>query len=237
MIFFIYDFDRRKLSQIDISTDSILILNGVLDINLDIRLFAINYQESHMIATGLFEDAWLVSLKGNGEIISRVDFPAFVETTNTPNMERSMLYLSTRTVRSPDNKRVAAATQDLGLLSFFNCSGESVLEEYKQLKYYGPEFIVLERGGIAWSKDGMIGFCGLDCDDEYVYALYSGRTFMEHGMESHHCEHLFVYDWSGNPVKYYTLDIPLFSMKYDKERNTIYGIGYNPEGVFVEYQL
>ena len=56
-------------------------------------------------------------------------------------------------------------------------------------------------------------------------------------MLSHHCEHLLVYDRDGNPVKHYTLDIPLFSMKYDSEKNTIYGIGYNPEGIFVEYQL
>jgi hypothetical protein len=33
------------------------------------------------------------------------------------------------------------------------------------------------------------------------------------------------------------LDIPLYSMKYNEESNSIYGIAYNPEGVFVEYQL
>ncbi len=70
-----------------------------------------------------------------------------------------------------------------------------------------------------------------------MYALYSGRTFTEHGMESHHCEHLLVYDWDGNPIQHYILGIPLSSVKYDKEKNTIYGICYDPEGVFVEYQL
>ena len=56
-------------------------------------------------------------------------------------------------------------------------------------------------------------------------------------MESHHCEHLLVYDWDGNPIQHYILGIPLSSVKYDKEKNTIYGIAYDPEGVFVEYQL
>ena len=56
-------------------------------------------------------------------------------------------------------------------------------------------------------------------------------------MESHHCEHLFVYNWDGVPVKYYHLEVPLYSMKYDKVNNSIYGIGYNPEGVFIEYKL
>ncbi|WP_158602668.1 BF3164 family lipoprotein [Proteiniphilum sp. X52] len=235
--FLICDTDRKKISRIDISSDTTLTLREVEDINFDTRLFVINYQGSHMIATGLFDDAWFASLKGNGEIISKVDFPSFEETSNTTGMELSMLYISTHIVNKPDNKKVVAATQDLGVISFFNYINGSILEEYKQMKYYGPKFILLERGGIAWSKDGPIGFCDLDCDEDYVYALYSGRTFTEHGMESHHCENLLVYDWDGNPVKHYILDTPLFSMKFDNEKNTIYGIGYNPEGVFVEYQL
>ena len=75
------------------------------------------------------------------------------------------------------------------------------------------------------------------CDNTYVYALYSGRTFNEHGMLSHHCKNLLVYDWEGNPIKRYLLDIPLYSMQYDEKNRVIYGIAYNPEGVLVEYQL
>lgn len=235
--FFIFDPDRQKINRVYISCDTTLMLKEVEDIDSDKRLFAVNYQGSHLIATGLFEDAWFVSLKKNGEIISKADFPTFEETDNTTGMERSMLYISTHIANKPDKKKVVAATQNFGVLSFFNYINGSILEEYKQIKYYGPKFTLPGRGGIAWSKDGRVGFCGLDCDDEYVYALYSGRTYTEYGMQNHYCEHLLVYDWDGNPVKHYVLDIPLFSMKYDKENNTIYGIGYNPEGFFVEYQL
>ncbi len=235
--FFIFDPDRQKVNQVDISSDTTFTLKEVMDINSDKRIFSANYQGSHLIANGLFDDAWLVTLKENGEITSKVDFPGFEETSNTTGMELSLLYLSTRIANKPDNKKVVAATQSFAVLSFLNYIDGLILEEYKQIKYYGPDFTLPERGGIAWSKDGQVGFCGLDCDDEFVYALYSGRTFEEYGMLSHNCEHLLVYDWDGNPVKHYTLDIPLFSMKYDSEKNTIYGIGYNPEGIFVEYQL
>ena len=234
--FLVYDGDRKKMNQINVTSDT-LILKEIKEIHFDTRLFITNYQGSHVIATGLFEDAWLASIKGNGEIISKVDFPDFEETSNTPGMELSMLYISTHIANKPDNKKVVAATQYLGLLSFFDYIDGSILKECKQNKYYGPDFTLPERGGIAYSKNGIIGFCGLDCDDDYVYALYSGRTFTEHGMESHHCEHLLVYDWNGNPIQHYILGIPLSSVKYDKEKNTIYGIGYDPEGVFVEYQL
>lgn len=234
--FIVYDGDTKKINHIYISSDTALVLKEIEEIKYDKLLAVTDYQGSHIVATGLLEDAWFISLKENGEIISKVDFPDFEETHNTTGIEMSMLYLSTHFVHKPDKKKLVAATAYLGLLSFLDCIDGS-LQEYKQNKYYGPEFSSPQKDYIAWSKDGLIAFCGLDCDDEYVYALYSGRTLTEHGMESHHCEHLLVYDWNGNPIKHYILNVPLISMKYDKEKNRIYGIGYDPEGVFVEYQL
>jgi hypothetical protein len=56
-------------------------------------------------------------------------------------------------------------------------------------------------------------------------------------MQMSHCEHLLVYDWEGNPVRRYILDIPIHKMIYNKDKNSIYGLAENPEGVLVEYQL
>ena len=90
----------------------------------------------------------------------------------------------------------------------------------------------------AFSRDNIAGFGAVDCDDNYVYALYSGRTVNTHQALFSRCEHLFVYDWDGNPIKHYILDIPLFnSISYDKEKKCIYGLAENPEGVLIAYQL
>ena len=138
---------------------------------------------------------------------------------------------------SPNNLKVVAATQKHGHISFFDyIKGESLIE-YKQLSYYAPKFTITDRGGIAFSKDNRIGFCALDCDEDYVYALYSGKSFNSDGLLNHHCKNLLIYDWKGNPIKRYILDIPLYSMRIDKDKKLVYGIAYNPEGVLVEYQL
>ncbi len=236
-LFLTYDAERRKIYQVVISPDTTLALEEVEEIHFDKRLSRVDYQVSHVIANGLLEDAWLVTMKSDGEIISGVNYPSFKETNDLPPTALSLIFLNTRVARKPDNKKVVAATQNFGVISFFHYIDGSILEEYRQIKYYGPQFFLTERGTVAWSRDGLTVFCGLDCDDTHVYALYSGRTFTKHGLESFYCEHLLVYDWDGNPVKHYTLDIPLFSMQFDKERKTIYGIAYHPEGVFVEYQL
>lgn len=233
----IYDISQKKISKIDILSDTALTLKEVQRINFDKRIFMINCIDSNFVATGIFEDYWLANINTKNEIISKVSFPLFEETKSIPKMQLSMLYISTFIKNSPDNKKIVAATQKHGLLYFFNYTNEHELKEYKQLKYYAPKFEILERGNIAFSKDNKIGFCAVDCDNDFVYTLYSGKTFNSDGILNYHCDNLLIYDWEGNPLKHYILDIPLYSMKYNKEQNTIYGIAYNPEGVLIEYKL
>jgi hypothetical protein len=235
--FFIYDISKRRINQIDISSDTTLIINENQKINSDKRLFVINRIDSNIIATGIFEDYWLVNITTDGKITSSVEFPAFEETNNTPKVQLSMLYISTLMANTSDNKKVVAVTQKHGVVSFFNYINNSTLNEYKQIKYYAPNFIIEERGNIAFSKDNQVGFCGVDCDNDYVYALYSGKTFAKDGMLNHHCENLLIYDLNCIPIKHYVLDIPLYSMRYNEKKHLIYGIAYYPEGFLVEYKL
>jgi hypothetical protein len=179
----------------------------------------------------------------NNKLLSSIDFPEFEQTSHIQGWHKSLPYLSTHISISPNGKKVVVAMQDAGFISFINIEGNE-LKEYKQIKYHPPEVYVeeMQDGGktgtsIANSRDSKVGFCSIDCDDNYIYAIYSGRTSNSHGGLSHHCEHLLVYDWQGNPVKRYLLDIPMWTMQYDSEKNSIYGIAYNPEGGFIEYQL
>lgn len=233
----IYDISLRRINQIEISPDSTLILIKKQEINTDNRLFIVNSIDSNFIATGIFEDHWLVNLTTDGKIASGIDFPTFEVTNNTPKVQLSMLYISTLMANTSDNKKVVAVTQKHGVISFFNYVNGSTLKEYKQIKYYPPIYTIEESGSIAFSKENKVGFCAVDCDSEYVYVLYSGRTFAKDGILNHHCENLLIYDWNGNPIKHYLLDIPLYSMRYNEKDKLIYGIAYYPEGVLVEYRL
>ncbi len=233
----IYDINKNTIFQITHNQHSRLTLEKFHKINYEKELFILSYADSTIIASGIFEDYWLSCLNFTDELLSFIDFPSFTEIEHIPGLQKSILFLSTHTSFSPNGKKLVAATQSLGVISFYEITNHNKLIEKKEIKYFPPIFTVKERGNIAYDRKSKIGFCALDSDDKYVYALYSGRTFEKAGMESHYCEHLLVYNWDGVPVKYYHLEIPLFSMKFDKEKNTIYGIGYNPEGVFIEYKL
>lgn len=233
----VYDINKKTIFQITQNKHSKLTIESFHKINYEKELFILSYANNAIIASGIFENCWLSYLNLEDELLSYLDFPNFAEMEHLPDLQKSILFLSTHTSISPNGKKMVAATQSLGAISFCEITSSNKLAAQKEVKYFPPIFTVKDRGTIAYDKKSKIGFCALDSDNKYVYALYSGRTFEKAGMESHHCEHLLVYNWNGVPVKYYHLEIPLYSMKYDKAKNSIYGIGYNPEGVFIEYKL
>ena len=174
----------------------------------------------------------------DGKIISTIDYPVREATKDLSRAMLPSLYSTgVRMSNSPDGKRIVVATGSQGILSFLKRTDPGI-KEYKQIKYQEPIIALPPGGGASYTRDNINGFSAVDCDDNYVYALYSGRTFNSHQTKFTHCEHLFVYDWDGNPIKHYILDIPLFnSISYDKEKNCIYGLAENPEGVLIVYQL
>ena len=233
----INDISLKKIYELNIIQDSILQIESFSEINYDKKLFVFDYLDDNIvIASGFFIDFWIGYIDiHNNVLLSSIDFPKFEKTSHVSGEQKSVLYISSHISLSPNSKKLVVATQYAGVISFVNV-GET-LKEYKQIKYFSPDFSVIQGGNISHSKDEKVGFCGVDCDDEYIYALYSGRTFNSHRELSHHCENILVYDWDGNPIKRYILDVPIWSMGYDIEKNSIYGIAYNPEGGFIEYQL
>ena len=233
----IYDMSHKRIFEIIIVQDSLLQIEPYRDINYNKRLLLIELHGNNIIASGLFGDCWIgyVDIL-NGDLLSGIDFPTFENTNQLQKIQKSIVYASSHIAISPDSKKFVVATQTAGVISFSNID-VTYITEYKQLKYFPPDFSVVQGGNIVYSKKGKSGFCGVECDDDFIYALYSGRTFNSHGETVNYCEHLLVYDWEGNPIKRYILDIPMWSMKYDREKNSIYGTAYNPEGLFIEYQL
>lgn len=75
-------------------------------------------------------------------------------------------------------------------------------------------------------------FVDVQADDEYIYALYSGKTIdFEHGLELP--DYLFVIDWNGNMIGKYQLGMPFSRIHLDE------GILYftHPDGILCSIQV
>ena len=235
----IFDTSNKKISSIDIDNDSTLTLREETTLNAQNRSSMINYINNGFIGSGMFKDFWIGYFDIHSEALkSSISFPVFEETDHLVDIQKSVIFINTLTTVHPHKNKFVAATMKCGVLSFCEMSNDNIINEYKQIKYYPPQFNVVDDfGNIAYDKQYKVAFCDIDCCDDYVYVLYSGRSFETHGLLNHHCEHLLVYDWSGSPIKHYKLEIPMSSMRYDNQNKSIYGIGYNTEGVLLEYKL
>jgi hypothetical protein len=234
----LYDIARKIFYKVNIEDQQIAITEQNR-LPVQERLFVTNLFLSGVIASGIFEDSWIRLYNEAGSVVSSLSFPDFSETRQLTGIEKSSLYISSIIASSPDQSRIVCTTPNAGVLSFSKVN-EDGIEEYKRLQYGSPLIKAPRTAGassITFDRNNMVSFCGLSCENDYIIALYSGRTFNSHGMSSHHCEHILIYDWDGNPTNHFLLEKPLYSLGYDRENKIIYGIGYDPEGAIIEYDL
>jgi hypothetical protein len=71
----------------------------------------------------------------------------------------------------------------------------------------------------------------------YIYALYFGKSVDLYFQEGELSREIFVFDYTGNLVKTYTLDHPLNSLAVDEKNKRFFGISSDrdPNVVLFDY--
>ena len=237
----VFDHTRRKLYRLRDGNNE---HGGIVELRQyseDIRPFIVDIHNDMMLASGMLEDSWVNLYNSMESSVLSLEFPAFEETSNLDNIQKSILFMSTFVNFKPDGKAFALATLNEGVFAIYKENPNDGWQNVIEWMYFPPKFKELDvkKTGtpLAYTRENVIAFYGLACTDEYIYALYSGKEVGNGSMDAYLCQHVLVYDWEGNPVKHYLLDIPLYSMGVDEKAGILYGIGYDPEGCIIEYKL
>lgn len=101
---------------------------------------------------------------------------------------------------------------------------------------FEPEWQVVTIGGgraLAHKENERKGYVDVCCDDDFIYALYSGRFTSERN--SSYGNTIRVFDWNGNYVANYRLDNDVISIDVVPGEQTVYGISH--EGNVLKYCL
>lgn len=70
-----------------------------------------------------------------------------------------------------------------------------------------------------------------------IWTLYSGRSFDPNGSPIYLNNTILVFDSSGEILKQYKLDTPIFTFTINTKNKKLYGITDNPEMQIIEYNL
>lgn len=71
---------------------------------------------------------------------------------------------------------------------------------------------------------------------EQIYVLYSGQIYNPNKPNLTY-DQLYVFDWDGNPICRYKLNIPIYSFTIDSQTGTLYGLTDEPDFQVVKYKI
>jgi hypothetical protein len=132
---------------------------------------------------------------------------------------------------NPHNKTLALATQLGEVLEIVTLANDT------NRVLYGPNgepaFQVSRGEGIPV---GIMGFSDIQITDNYIYAVFHGRTFREIGKNIQEGKKnedggrfIYVFDLEGKPVVKYTLDRAIYGICVNEETNTILATDVNSD--------
>lgn len=137
-------------------------------------------------------------------------------------------YVNSRLAMKPDSSRFVCVNSNCGILEI-NAISEDSIVRVAQVAYHYPDVVGNRSGNMAVAairKSNINGFFDVACTDDRIYALYSGRSYDEAGLNIENCDFLIAFDWSGNFVGALHLSPALRTICIDRESGMLYGLAY-----------
>mgnify|MGYP003295479218 CR=1 FL=1 len=205
-----------------------------------IKFDIVPLSKSRFVLNGEINGAMFALLNENGEVMSLSDGYPYKDDAESliPSRFRALAYQGTLRVNS--NAYFAYAIRGAKQLHLYQVESDEIKKIGEVIEGYGHYTPNMDtEGSYSVMNDGNFPECYLDLavSDNFVYALYSGRSFNEYKISAFEGEMIYVYDWFGNPVKAYRLDVPISHFCVDEFEKKIYAIANIPEPTIVKFEM
>jgi hypothetical protein len=125
----------------------------------------------------------------------------------------------------PDNSKFVYISTRCDLLKIIDMEND-FLKEIVTFNTYLPKFSKESDNNIAILKENINGFTSIATTDNYIYALFSGRSAIQNSTNYYFSDYIYVIDWNGNLIKKMILDKDAWKICIDELSNKIYTIHY-----------
>lgn len=210
-----------------------------------VKEFSENYltpvllKNNHFIATGPFEEGrYRVTDKSLKKHQFKYDYPKDTDKHRVSRPTKSMVYQG-NFILQPNGKHFAFATGSCGIIEIFQ-SKDKTIQKIKNHHFYNPVYTVESEKDMRAplnAKKNRNGFVDLSATKEYLYALFSGRTFYEYREKYAYGKNLLVFDWKGKPIKQYKLNKAVRCISVADNNKTMYAIASLPQPTILKFKL
>ena len=153
---------------------------------------------------------------------------------NTSNIAKQMVYCDAKIMRQPRGNKllyICNSGRFSKILSFVN---NEVSKETSLLNIY-PKYFSKDGYNIHFENECLRGMLAKVTQNK-IYLMEIPLTKEDikiqkqyKGFPNYFNDELYVYDWDGNLLKKYILDIPICSFAIDEKNNCFYGMTINLE--------
>lgn len=235
----VYDYRLRRLSYVDLRDEffaqerlgersvrlqSSASLTGVMRTN-----------DNGFVGPGFFQEGRLGVFEEHGKLIGKRGRIPEVD-REVPPLLRQYMYQST-TAAHPDHDRLAVASRYASALEIYRPDGSLIAMADAPFPIAPDAKLVSFQHGFVQEDDTPLGYVEVAASGDYVFALFSGRTFAEYKGREMFARDVHVFDWEGALRGVVRLEVDVVSLAVDRDSQSLYVVEHDPVPTVAEYDL
>lgn len=194
-------------------------------------------RDGTLVSLGFHPSGRLAVYDDGGEEIGLIGHPPGHE-GNAPASVLQHAYQATLAPH-PDRDRVAVVTRHASQLELWAVDGSAnrIVEGPLRVTPDLESSSKLSSDEFVMRASGRIGYVDIAASDEFVFALFSGRTLRGFKQAASFGRFVHVFDWEGNFLYALRLEGDAIAIAVDRASATLYAVRHDPTPAVDAYSL
>lgn len=161
----------------------------------------------------------------NGEIINSYSSFPEIKDDNLTAAQKFELFQGEITINQYNNKIVYTSAR-CDLIKIFSVQ-DGIPVEVKTRYSFLPKYRRNNADYLTLLPENPNGYISVSVSDNYILALFSGRSKKEHGDRHYFGDMIHIFDWEGDLIRKVVLDKDAWQITINKSTNKLYTIHFN----------
>ena len=192
---------------------------------------------STILSLGFFSIGRMAVFDSNGILQRTVGSDPPLQSEEPPTVAQQA-YLAALAPH-PSRSKLVSATRYTSLLEIFNGDGStsSYVDGPLQIDLNFSVHSTVRGPAIAFGSDARVGYLDVSATNDYIYALFSGRTDEGFPGNTNKGRFVHIFDWDGQFERALELDADVFTIVVDSVDRFLYATQHNPEPALLRFEI
>lgn len=237
--FSFYDINKKKFYKMNFLKNNDVQFTPLFSVDSIFPFKVYPLSNDQFITSGLYDNYRFSLMGSDGRVQSTFgEWPFRDESEKKVSGQiRAQAYMFELAI-SPSKTKFLASLYSADILAFYQMSADSIhLIKESILSYPDYKYRNNPTNFSGTSKEAPMYYLCAACSDDYIYVLYSGKTFRKHGLGAFGGNEIYVYTWKGDKIAVIKSDKILRELCLSEDGKSMYAIADDPNPVLVSFSL